>query len=351
VFTSLPSGASLSRSARLVHLVHVAQVHYQVGGTEAADAVVRARSGTEFDPQLAKLWLEHSRELVRPLTGDSVWEQALAAEPAPHRLVRPSHLDDVTAAFADFVDLKSPYTLGHSSRVADLAERGGAAAGLNQQEVATLRRAGQVHDLGNVSVPNRVWTKPGSLSRAEWERVRLHAYHSHRVLSVTEPLRPAAELASLHHERLDGSGYHRGLPAPAIPASARVLAAAEVYQAMTEARSWRPALTRAEAARDVREEAKAGRLEPRAVDAVLEAAGEHAESSRGGRGWPSGLTDREVEVLRLLARGRSNKEIARQLHVSDSTVHTHVINVYGKIAVNTRAGAALFAIEHDLIQL
>jgi DNA-binding NarL/FixJ family response regulator len=101
----------------------------------------------------------------------------------------------------------------------------------------------------------------------------------------------------------------------------------------------------------VREEAKAGRLEPRAADAVLAAAGERAEARRGERGWPAGLTDREVEVLRLLARGRSNKEIARQLHVSDSTVHTHVINVYGKIAVNTRAGAALFAIEHDLIQL
>jgi HD-GYP domain-containing protein (c-di-GMP phosphodiesterase class II)/DNA-binding CsgD family transcriptional regulator len=352
VFPTLPRGDALSLPARLVHLVHVAQVHYQAGGVEAADAVVRARRGTELDPELARVWLESSRDLLRPLTGESVWDEALAAEPAPHCLVPLTHLDEVTAAFADFVDLKSPYTLGHSSRVAEIAEHAGGAAGLDRQDVATLRRAAQVHDLGNVSVPNRVWTKNGGLNRAEWERVRLHAYHSQRVLSFAGPLQACAELAGLHHERLDGSGYHRGLPPAAIPLAARALAAAEVYQAMAEERAWRPALSRTEAARQLRDEVDAGRLDRRAVEAVLEGAGQpRTTTRRAGGGGPAGLTAREVEVLRLLARGRSNKEIARQLVVSGSTVHTHVVNVYGKIGVNSRAGATLFALEHDLIQL
>jgi DNA-binding NarL/FixJ family response regulator len=179
----------------------------------------------------------------------------------------------------------------------------------------------------------------------------LHAYHSQRVLTVAEPLRKAGELAGMHHERLDGSGYQSGLRAAAIPLSARVLAAAEAYQSMVEERPWRPALTSAEAARGLSEDARAGRLDRRVCEAVLEVAGTRRTSRRQGRNWPASLTDREVEVLRMVARGRSNKEIARELHVSEGTVHTHVVNVYGKIEVNTRAGAALFALEHDLIQL
>lgn len=351
VFSGLPKGEALSRLARIVHLSHVAQIYYQAGGSEAADAVVRGRSGTEFDPELARLWLDNSADIAAALTGESVWERVLAAEPHPQRLVPQSHLDEVTAAFADFVDLKSPYTLGHSSRLAQLVEQSGAALALPKEEVTAMRRAAQVHDLGNVSVPTGVFMKSGTLNRAEWDRVRLHPYHSQRVLAVAEPLKEAGELAGMHHERLDASGYHRGLPASAIPLPARVLAAAEVYQSMTEERSWRPALTSAQAATELRQEAREGKLDRRATDAVLEAAGHPPDRRREARGWPAGLTDREVDVLRMLARGRSNKEIARELHVSEATVHTHVINLYGKIQVNSRAGAVLYALEHDLIQL
>jgi HD-GYP domain-containing protein (c-di-GMP phosphodiesterase class II) len=191
--------------------------------------------------------------------------------------------------------------------------------------------------------------KRGPLNPSEWERVRLHAYHSQRILSLAAPLRGSASVAGLHHERLDGSGYHRGLPASAMPLSARLLAVAEMYQSMSEDRAWRPALGPEEAMRQLRDEVAARRLDARALDAVLLAAGQPRAAGRSGRGWPAGLTDREVDVLRAITRGLANKQIARDLHISEATVHTHVINVYGKIGVNTRAGATLFAFENDLV--
>jgi response regulator RpfG family c-di-GMP phosphodiesterase/DNA-binding CsgD family transcriptional regulator len=351
VFFALPSGESISLLARLVHLVHVAQVFFRAGGREAADAVVQARRGTEFDPKLADLWLRHSEELVIPAGGESVWEMALAAEPEPHRMVPRSHVDRVTAALADFVDLKSSHTVGHSKRLSELVSLAADGLGLGDLERTDLRRAAEIHDLGNVSVPNRIWDKRGPLNRAEWERVRLHPYQSQRVAMLAEPLRAVGELAGMHHERLDGSGYHRGLRAAATPPGARLLAAAEAYQSMLEERPWRPALTPAKAAAQLRDDVREGRTDRQAAEAVLEAAGQPRRSGRESRGWPSDLTDREVDVLRMVARGRSNKNIAQDLHISEATVHTHIINVYGKIQVNTRAGAALFAMEHDLIQL
>jgi DNA-binding CsgD family transcriptional regulator len=349
VFLSLPSGEGLSAAARLVHLVHVAQTYHQMGGVEAADDMVRRRSGAEFDPELATLWLQNSRDLLRGVPADSVWDQALYSEPEPRRTVSPGHLDEVCSALADFVDLASPFTAGHSSGVARLAEAAARNVGLDADDAAVVRRAGQVHDLGMVSVPNRIWITRRPLSPGEWERIRLHPYHTQRILSLAAPMRSAATLAGLHHERLDGSGYHRGLTAAAIPLPARVLAVADVYQSMTEPRAWRAALTPEEARRQLRDEVAAGRLDSRAVDAVLVAAGQPRPTARSSRAWPAGLTDREVDVLRAITRGLGNKQIARELHVSEATVHTHVINLYGKVGVNTRAGATLFAFEHDLI--
>lgn len=349
VFLGLPSGEALTPMSRLVHLVHVARTHHQFGGINAADAVVRSRSGTEFDPGLATLWLENGHDLFRALEAPSVWDQALGAEPPPWRRVAPAHLDEIGAALADFVDLKSPYTHGHSTRMAQLAVDAGTHAGLSGADLATLRRAAQTHDLGNLSVPDQIWIKPGKLNPSEWSRVRLHTYHSQRILTSSSSLRPVGDIAGLHHEHIDGSGYHRGLPAAAIPLISRVLAAAETYASMTEERAWRPALTREAAEAELRREAIDGRLDRRAVDAVLAAAGHRSTSKRTGGSWPAGLTDREVDVLRLLARGHTNKRIASRLHISEATVHTHLINIYGKASVRTRAGATLFAMEHDLV--
>ncbi|MGH7687182.1 MAG: HD domain-containing phosphohydrolase [Candidatus Dormibacteria bacterium] len=351
VYFLLPSRDGISYHARLVHLVHVARVYARAGGRQGADQVVHARRGAEFDPELSDLWLAHSGDLLSQHAGASMWEMALEAEPDPHRLVPESHVDLVTSALGDFAELKSSQSVGHGARVAELAEAAGIGLGLDAAQVRDLRRAARVHDLGYVSVPNRVWDKEGPLSPVEQERVRLHPYHTERVLAVAESLRPIGTLAGMHHERLDGSGYHRCLPAAAIPTAARVLAVAEAYQSMTEERPWRPPLSRSDAASQLWQEVRDGKLDRLATEAVLDAAGQPRTRGREARTWPRDLTDREVEVLRLVARGRSNREIATALHVADGTVHTHIINVYSKIEVKTRAGAALFALEHDLIQL
>ena len=112
-----------------------------MGGIEAADATVRDRSGGEFDPELARLWLHNSHDLLGQIRPESVWDEVLAAEPEPHRWVRPSHLDEVSRALADFVDLKSPYTRGHSPQLARLVDGAAAELGLAPTEIATLRRA------------------------------------------------------------------------------------------------------------------------------------------------------------------------------------------------------------------
>jgi response regulator RpfG family c-di-GMP phosphodiesterase/DNA-binding CsgD family transcriptional regulator len=343
----LPPAEGVSLIARITHLVHVAQYYAIVGGPDAAARVVRKRRGGEFDPTLADAFVAICPELFRHIGEGSVWDQALEAEPQPHRLVLQAHLDEVTLTIADFTDIKSPFTLGHSRRVSQLAEAAGARLGLNAKDLESLRQSGYVHDLGNVSVPQRVWMKDGPLNRPEKEAVRLHAYHTERILSASRSLQPLGAVAGVHHERLDGSGYHRGISAASLPQTARVLAAAEVYEALLEDRSWRPAFNEAVAADKLVEQVTSGGLDRAAVLAVLEAGGHRPKRHRVA--WPSGLTDREVDVLRQLAAAHSNRAIASALHVSEATVHTHTISIYDKTGVHSRAGIALFALEHDLL--
>jgi response regulator RpfG family c-di-GMP phosphodiesterase/DNA-binding CsgD family transcriptional regulator len=344
-----PPAEGVSVIARITHLVHVAQIYAIVGGPAAAAEVVRKRRGSEFDPKLADTFVGICPDLFKDLGAGSVWEQTLDAEPAPYRLVPRAHLDEVTLTIADFTDIKSPFTLGHSRRVSQLAEAAGSTMGLSATDLQLLRQSAHVHDLGNVSVPQRVWMKNGLLNRPEKEAVRLHTYQTERILSASRSLQPIGAVAGLHHERLDGSGYHRGAPAASLPQTARVLAAAEVFESLLEERSWRPALTRDQATDQLAQSASSGGLDRVAVRALLEASGEHIGRRRVA--WPSGLTDREVEVLRLLASGRANRAIAKTLSVSQATVHTHTINIYSKTGVHSRGGIALYAVEHDLTPL
>jgi HD-GYP domain-containing protein (c-di-GMP phosphodiesterase class II) len=189
-----------------------------------------------------------------------------------------------------------------------------------------------------------IWQKAGSLTTDEWERVRLHAYHSERVLTRSPFLRTLAPVATAHHERLDGSGYHRGTAGAGLARPARVLAAADVYHAMTEPRPHREALAPARAGAMLGDEARAGRLDADAVAAVLEAAGQPAPRIER----PAGLTEREAEVLGLLAHGLQTKQIARALGISAKTADNHVQHAYAKIGVSTRAAATLFAMQNGL---
>jgi HD-GYP domain-containing protein (c-di-GMP phosphodiesterase class II) len=342
-----PAGDAISVAARIVHLAHVAEFFHRLAGRQTAVEVVRRRSGKEFDPQLARTFLQNADELLASTEAPLIWDEALAAEPEPQRRVPRFRLEEIAAAFADFADLKSPFLLGHSKAVAELAARAGGLLGMDHDSVAILKIAGLLHDLGQVSVPNGILEKRSRFNAGEFERVRLHPYYTERILSHSSLLAPYGQLAGLHHERLDGSGYHRGVRAANLPASARVLAAADVYHDLIEEAPQRPPLSPARAAQELEAEAAAGRLDREVVLATIAAAGQRAAPHRAA--WPGGLTEREVAVLREVARGRSNKAIGRVLFISESTVHSHVLNIYSKIDVNSRAGAALFAMEHDLI--
>ena len=326
------------------------EIFHRLDGREATRAMLRRRSGGWFDPAVVDACERRSDDIFAELEAGSVWDAVLAAEPSPPVTLSERRIDDLAHAVADVVDLKSPFFLGHSRGVAELAEAAASTLGLDASEAAAIRRAGLFHDLGRVGAPNLVWDKPGPLTAAEWEQVRLHAYYAERVLARSLLLAPLAELAGMHHERMDGSGYHRGVTAAAIPIGARVLAAADVFQALTEQRPHRPARSSEEAAREIEVMVAAGALDPEASRAVCDAAGVSLRRGRVSAPWPAGLTDREVEVLRLLARGLTKKEIAKELVIAPGTAHTHTAHIYEKLGVSTRAGVALFALEHGLVR-
>jgi HD-GYP domain-containing protein (c-di-GMP phosphodiesterase class II) len=227
--------------------------------------------------------------------------------------------------------------------VAALVADAAVTAGLAADDVTRLRRAALLHDIGRVGVPNGVWDRAGPLTTEQRERVRMHPYLTERVLSRCSQLAPLASLAAAHHERVDGSGYHHARRGDELAPAARLLAAADAYHAMGEDRPHRPALTAGEAARELLDEVDAGRLTSVEVDAVLQAAGQRSRPANVSR--PAGLTEREVDVLRLIAKGRSNREAASELGISPKTVGNHVEHIYAKAGVRTRAGATLIAIE------
>jgi HD-GYP domain-containing protein (c-di-GMP phosphodiesterase class II) len=340
------SGEEIALSARIVVIADIVESFRRLGGVEGAVDVARGRAGGQFDPELSAHVCDNADALLGDLDDATGWEAVIGAEPALARHLAGGELDSALAAIADFADLKSPYTTGHSRGVAELAASAALRAGLEEPVAGELRRAGLIHDVGRLGVSNSIWDKPGPLSETEMERVRMHPYLTQRTFSRSPRLAPLAEVAAAHHERLDGSGYPRGLSGGGLSPEARILAAADAYQAMTELRPHRPARSPDDAARELREEVSAGRLDREAVDAVLGAAGHRVPRRREG---PASLTQREVEVLVLLARGLSNKAIASQLVVSPKTVGAHIEHIYRKIGASTRAAASLFAMQHGLL--
>src|SRR6185437_839924 len=339
-------GEEIPIAVRLAQLAEYTEVAQRVGGTEAAIALARGRAGSQFDPRLSELLVAAADPVFEGLDEVGNWQTVIDAEPALAVVVSGDRFDQVLRAVANFVDLKSPYTLGHASAVAELAERAASGHGLSADEVRTVRRAGLVHDFGRLGVSNAIWDKRGPLGAGEWERIRMFPYLTERMLRFSDALAPLGAIAVQHRERLDGSGYPRGLAGTAISRSARILAAADAYQAMREPRPYRAPLSAEEAARNLRAEVTAGRFDDATVSAVLEAAGHRVPRRREG---PAGLTEREVEVLKLLALGLSNKEIAARLVISPKTVGSHVEHIYAKIDASSRATASLFAVQHGLL--
>lgn len=339
-------GEDVALAARIAEPATQAVIFHRLGGTEAAVAMVERRAGGWFDPAVAEAFRAVGPSTLERLDRDDPWEAVLEAEPRPVRRIPPDRLDAIAEAFADMVDLKSSFTLGHSSEVAAFAAA--AAERLRLSDPAAVRRAALLHDLGRTAVGTGIWEKPGPLTTTEWEQVRLHPYQTERILARSTALAPIARIAGMHHERQNGSGYHHGASGEEVPIEARVLAAADAYQAMTQDRPHRRALSREAAAELLSSEARQGRLDPECTGAVLEATGATARRARPV--WPAGLSDREVEVIRLVARGASNQEVADALVISRRTAEHHVQHIYSKIGVSTRAASAMFAMEHGLLR-
>ena len=340
------AGEQIRLTSRVVYLADVVAAFERLGGYDAAVACARERSGTQFDPELVDLFCRHAPELLAGIDADNHWSEILDAEPGLARIVDDQGLDRVLEAMGDFADLKSPWFIGHSREVADLAGRAAGLLGVPPDEVRAVRRAGLVHDIGRLGVSNAVWDKKGPLTLTETERVRMHPYLTERMLASSPGLAGLAAIAVLHHERLDGSGYPRGLSGNAIPTAGRLLAAADRYATLTAERPHRPAHTPDAAATALRDDVRAGRLDGPAAEAVLTVAGHHV---RRKGSWPAGLTNREVEVLRLLALGLSNRDVAARLVLSPKTVGAHVEHIYAKTGASNRATAGLFAMQHGLM--
>jgi HD-GYP domain-containing protein (c-di-GMP phosphodiesterase class II)/DNA-binding CsgD family transcriptional regulator len=338
------AGEAVPLAVRVAVVARDAELWWRAGPAEMTQ-VLRARQGHAYDPAVAEACLAVGPGVLAGLDQADAWQAMLAASPGGDQIVL-AGLDPALEAVADFADLKSPWTRGHSPRVADLAAAAAQGAGMAAHEVTRLRRAALLHDLGRVGVPNGIWDRQGALGVADWERVRMHPYLTESTLACCPALADLGRVGGSHHERLDGSGYHRGTRD--LGTAERLLAAADVVAAMGEARPHRPAATPAQISDAIRAEVDAGRLDRTAGDAVLAAAGQPAVPSRRAV-WPAGLSDREVEVLRLIARGRTVKEVAASLCLSPKTVGRHVENIYAKIGVTSRAAAAVFAMEHRLL--
>jgi HD-GYP domain-containing protein (c-di-GMP phosphodiesterase class II) len=338
-------GEQLSLEMRIVHIAEGLEIHHRLGGIQRATEVARARSGAKYDPALVDVFCRKASNLLASLEVQDVWQAVVEAAPLGERELGEHDLDLALEVMADFADVKSPFTSGHSRGVAALTAEAAARLGMAAAEVVEVRGAALIHDLGRMGVSNLIWDKAGPLGASEWERVRLHPYLTERMLSRPVALRRLGQLASRHHERVDGGGYPHGLPGAALTPAARILAAADTYHAMLEPRPHRRALSAADAAGELRSAVRAGAVDAEAADAVLRAAGHRV--GRHGAG-PAGLTTREVEILALVARGSSNRDIGRALCITEKTVRNHLDHVYSKAGVSNRTGATLFAIQNGL---
>jgi len=348
-------GETIPLVSRIMAVAALVEILHRAGGSKAAGKLISERKGKSFDPLVVDAFLSLSQKpsfWAALEEEQSVWETVLSMEPdSRDRYIDGAQLDDAALAFADFVELKSPRLAGHARGVAALADRISAGMKLPETELPIIRRAAIMHDVGLVTVPAFTLQKPDrALSQAEHERLRLHPYHGERILGKVPAFQSSALSVGAHHERMDGQGYYRGLSGRNIPLGARMVAAADLFDDLTHDSPGRPALEASAALEAIRQEAGSN-LDPEVVQALLEELGEAGQRLRPRReAWPAGLTDREVEVLRSAAQGSTRRQVAEALFLSENTIRHHLESIYSKIGVGSRAGAVLFAVEHDLLR-
>ena len=261
-------GADIHPAARIFHVAHDAEIFERIRGPGAGVAIVQRRAGDQYDPTVAQRFVAIGDRLLGQLDAEPIWDALLEAEPAPVLQVSGDDLDRLAQAIGNFIDLRTPFTFGHSVEVARLAELAGRELGLTDVECRVIRRGGNLHDLGRAGVPITIWNATTDWTLKDRERARRHPALTELVLARSSSLGALGALAGLHHERLDGSGY-RAVQASFQPLAARVLAVADAYRTKLEPRPYREALTPDAVRRVLALEVDEGRLDGDVVRAVL----------------------------------------------------------------------------------
>jgi HD-GYP domain-containing protein (c-di-GMP phosphodiesterase class II) len=344
-------GEQIPICARIVEPASMLEIVHETRGRAAMEHLALAQRGKMFAPQITDAFLSVTKDthFWGELTSKDLHDIVLDLEPdSSRKFIRTDEFENVVLAFADFADAKSIATLGHAKGTAQIAEAIAQRMGLEINEVNTIRRAALLHDLGLVAIGVNIIEKQAALTAAEQEKMRLHPYYTERILSSTPLLQPLAPIAGAHHEWMNGAGYYRGLAGADIPLGARILAVADEFQDLTEDYRGHPARTPEDAYKTLKPQVGT-HLAAECYDALAQVLGVAPTKSSARREFPAGLTAREVEVLRLVAKGFTNKQIAEQLVLSEKTVGHHIEHIYNKIGISTRAAAVFFALEHDLM--
>lgn len=337
--TGMPDGLAGTAVPRAVYVVSLAgdlEIFSRVYGLTHALTLIAARAGTRYPADLAALVADRAVHWLEVLaTGEPVGFDESIQTPQTQATTSIELIGDV-------IDLKLPWMTGNARAVARAASACSARLGAGDASESRLYAAGLIHGIGRATVPNTIWKCAGRLSAADWEKVRLIPYWTARAGKQTGSLAQATDLASYAYERLDGSGYFRGVSGQALSFEARVLSAAVKFVALGEKRPWRDALPLSGVAQRLRSDVNEGRFDGDVVDALIDMKDAPPRGNRP-RQLAVRLSAREIEVLRSISRGASNKEAARELDLSPSTVRTHVESVFRKLECSTRAAATLKA--------
>jgi len=351
-------GPDLSPGVFVVALAGDLEIFGRIYGADRARELILGKAGAAYPADLADIVISHAGSWMRDLDEQdgssggalSVGTSGDSLSPTPSALQSTS-----LELIADIIDLKLPWMTGYSRAVAAAAAACAERMGTDENTLRAVYRAGLVHGIGRAAVPNAVWDTPGRLSATAWEKVRLVPYWTARAGKQTGSLADAAELGSYAYERADGSGYFRSIGAPAVGQAAQILAAAVAWVALRSSRPWRPAISDDAAAACLHDEASRGRFDRRIIEALvtgpsvvhpatlIDDAPREESALLTPREDSSLLTPRERDVLRAISLGGTNKEVARQLALSPSTVRTHVENAFRKLECSTRAAATLKA--------
>ncbi len=328
-------GAEIPLQAQIVAVASELEVFSRVFGLDRSLSMLRERAGSIHAHELVAVVAANAPDWMLAITqGETVEDQMAPGSPCQTAPL---------ALLADVIDLKLPWLTGYSREVARLADLTAARLGLAGPARARVRRAGLLHGLGRVAIPNAVWNKPAQLSAADWESARLSPYWTSRAAKEIQHLEIEVQIASHAYERLDGTGYFRAARQATTPLDHRILPVITALVAMQARRPWRPALSRIEAFALLRDQARIGRFDASVVEAAQAASLESSARAPVAPSASDSLSRRELDVLRRVGLGDSNKEAAAELGISPSTVRTHMESVFRKLACNSRSAATLRA--------